>query len=94
MKSLMLTFNGTWTGRLIRYIDVDGVTQEHHQAITGFAFVINGGAVLWGLKKQELVTLSIAEFKYITATYAVKEALWLHQLIGEIFQPLMHPIVL
>ena len=75
-------------------IDTDGATQEHQHAITGFAFLIDGGAILQGSKKQELVTLSMAESKYVTATHAAKEALWLQRLIGEMFQPLTHPTTL
>ena len=92
-KSLALTF-GTRASGLVGYVDADGATQEHHRAITGFAFLINGGAILWGSKKQELVTLSTAESEYVTATHATKEALWLRRLIGEIFRPLVHPTVL
>ena len=92
-KSLALTF-GTRASGLVGYVDVDSATQEHRRAITGFAFLIDGGAILWGLKKQELVTLSTAESEYVAATHAAKEALWLHRLIGEIFQPLIHPTVL
>ena len=92
-KSLALTF-GTRASGLVGYVDVDGATQEHRRAITGFAFLIDGGAILWGSKKQELVTLSTAESEYVAAMHATKEALWLCQLIGEIFRPLVHPIVL
>ena len=92
-KSLALTF-GTRASGLVGYVDADGATQEHRRAITGFAFLINGGAILWGSKKQELVTLSTAESEYVTATHAAKEALWLRRLIGEIFRPLVHPTVL
>ena len=62
---------------LVGYVDTDGATQEHQRAITGFAFLVDGGAILWGSKKQELVMLSTAESKYVAATHAAKEALWL-----------------
>jgi hypothetical protein len=47
-------------------------------------FIIGGGVVSWSLRKQELVTLSTAEVKYIVATHATKEGIWLHHLTGEI----------
>ena len=93
MKSLMLTF-GTQIQGLVGYVNVDGATQEHQQAITGFAFIIDGGAILWGLKKQELVTLFTAESEYVAATHTAKEALWLQCLIGEMFWPLTEPTTL
>ena len=75
-KSLALTFRTQIRG-LVGYVDADGATQEYRHAITGFAFLVDGGAILWGSKKQELVTLSMAKSKYVTATHAAKEALWL-----------------
>ena len=85
---------GTQTRGLVGYADADGATQEHRHAITGFAFLINGGAILWGSKKQELITLSTAESEYVAATHATKEAIWLRRLIGEMFRPLQHPTIL
>ena len=79
---------------LIGYVNADSATQEHHCAITGYAFLIKGGAVLWGSQKQELVTLSTAESEYVTAMHASKEAIWLCHLIREMFAPLAHPLVL
>jgi len=46
---------------LVRFVDTDGALQEHRQAISGYVFVVDGGAVSWSLKKQELVTLSTTE---------------------------------
>jgi hypothetical protein len=47
--------------------------------------MINGGAVLWSTKRQEIISLSTTEIEYIAATYAAKEALWLRQLILQVF---------
>ena len=62
---------------LTGFTDADGSSQEHHHAISGYAFLIDGGAVSWASKKQELITLSIAESEYIAATHAAKECIWL-----------------
>ena len=62
--------------------------------ISGYAYLINGEAISWPSKKQELITLSTTESEYVVATYAAKEALWLHHIIGEVFQPLTKPITL
>ena len=92
-KKLGLTF-GTSKSGLVGYTDADGASQEHRRAITGFAFLVDGGAILWGSKKQELVTLSTAEAEYVAATHAAKEALWLRRLIADVFRPLDHPTML
>jgi len=92
-KSLTLTFRTQAQG-LIGYVNADGATQEHRRAITGFAVLVDRGAILWGSRKQELVTLSTAESEYVTVTHAAKEALWLRCHIGEMFRPLMQPMTL
>jgi len=56
--------------------------------------MVDGGAVSWSSKKQELVTLSTTEAEYVAATHAAKEAVWLHRLIGEIFSPPKEPTTL
>jgi transposase InsO family protein len=54
-KDLQLTFGGGKHG-LEGYTDADGASQEHRRAISGYAFIIDGGAVSWSSRKQELVT--------------------------------------
>jgi hypothetical protein len=75
-RKLGLTF-GTSSAGLVGYTDADGTSQDHRRAITGFAFLVDGGVVLWGSRKQELVTLSMAESEFVATTHAAKEAHWL-----------------
>jgi hypothetical protein len=75
-KGWKLTY-GTTDNGLEGYTDADGSSQEHRHAISGYVFLVNGGAVSWSSKKQELITLSTAESEYVAATYAAKEAIWL-----------------
>jgi len=67
------------------WVDADGASQEHRRAISGYVFMVDGGAVSWTSKKQELVTLSTTEAEYVAATHAAKEAMWLRALFGETF---------
>jgi len=92
-KGLALTFGAGKKG-LEGYTDADGASQEHCHAISGFAYILDGGAVSWMSKKQELVTLSTAEAEYVAATHAVKEGVWLCHFVEEAFQPLMNPTIL
>ena len=87
MQNLELVYGGVRRG-LVGYTDVDGASQEHRRAISGFVFLVDGGAITWSSKKQELVTLSTTEAEYVAATHAAKEAIWIRRLIGEIFHPL------
>ena len=89
-RKLALTFGAGKQG-LEGFTDADGVSQEHWHAISGYAYILDGGAVSWASKKQELVTLSTTEAKYVAATHAAKEGIWLRWLVEEIFRPLTHP---
>ncbi len=76
------------------YTDANGSTQEHCQAISGYAFLFDGGAISWSSKKQELVSQSTTEAEYVAATHAAKEAAWLHILTDDLFPPLSMLITL
>ena len=56
--------------------------------------MVDGGAVSWSSKKQELVTLSTTEAEYVAATHTVKKIMWLQCLIREVFHPLAEPTML
>jgi hypothetical protein len=73
-KTLELTYSSKRHG-LEGYTDADGATQEHHHAMSGYVFLIDGGTVSWSSRKQELVTLSTAEAEYVAAMHAAKEAI-------------------
>ena len=89
-KTMQLTYGGEHH-ELEGYTDADGAMQEHRHAISGYAFLLDGGAISWSSKKQELVTLSTAEAEYVAATHAAKEAIWLRKLLGEIMPNLTAP---
>ena len=93
-KDVKLTYGKSGNRGLEAFVDADGATQEHRRAISGFVVIIDGGAVSWMSKKQELVTLSTMEGEYVAATHAAKELLWLRRLIADIFQSLRQPILL
>src|SRR5882757_4333765 len=89
-QKLELMYGGEKRG-LEGYVDADGASQAHRHTISGFVFLVNGGAMSWSSKKQELVTLSTMEAEYVAATHAAKEAVWIQRLIEEIFRPLTMP---
>ena len=86
MKDLRMTYGGIEKA-LVGYMDVDSSMDEDHKVISGYTVLIDGGAMSWSLKKQEIVSLSTTESEYVTATHATKEALWLRSLIAEVFSP-------
>ncbi len=91
-KELWLTYGRG--GKLLRYADADGSMAEDRHAISGYVFLLNGGAVLWSAKRQEIISLSTTESEYVAATHAAKEALWLRSLLSQLFYPLSEPTAL
>ncbi len=79
---------------LLGYTDADGSMAEDQRAVSGYAFLIDGGAVSWSSKWQELVSLLTTESEYVAATHGTKEALWLHSLLSEVFTPFTDPTTL
>jgi hypothetical protein len=90
-KKLELVYGGGKEG-LEGFVDANGASQEHRHAISGYAFIVDGGAMSWSSKKQELVTLLTTEAKYVAATHAAKEAMWLRRLINKVYGPLNGPL--
>ena len=76
------------------YADADGSMAEDRRAISSYAFLIDGGAVSWSSKHQELVSLSTTKSEYVAATHSMKEALWLRSLLTELFSSLKAPTTL
>ena len=83
-RDLWLTYGGV-AKALVGYADADGSMSEDRKAISGYAFLVNGGAVSWSAKRQQIISLSTTESEYVAATYAAKEVLWLRQLISQVF---------
>ena len=83
-KDLWLGYGGQ-KRELIGYADADGSMAEDRKAVSGYVFIVNGGAVSWSAKQQAISSLSTTESEYVAATYAVKEALWLCSLISQLF---------
>ncbi|GBE89190.1 hypothetical protein SCP_1502130 [Sparassis crispa] len=88
-KDLKLTY-GAQELDLVGYTDADGSMHEDRKVFSGYAFLIDGGAVSWSSKRQEIIALSTTEAEYVAATHAAKEALLLRSLMVEDKEVLAH----
>jgi hypothetical protein len=79
---------GTQDGsRLHGYVDADWASDVNDRKSTsGFVFMLAGGAISWSSKKQPSVALSSTEAEYIAGAHATKEAIWLKNLVSEIWK--------
>ena len=77
------------------FIDANWASDVNDRKSTsGFVFMLGGAAVSWSSKKQTSVALSSTEAKYIAASHATKEVVWLRRLLTELGLELDSPTVL
>eukprot|EP00253_Pinus_taeda_P035204 PITA_35204 len=63
------------------FVDADWARDmDQRRSTSGYVFNLSGGAVGWMSKKQSVVALSTTEEKYMAATHASMEAVWLQRL--------------
>jgi hypothetical protein len=55
-----------------------------YKSTSGYLFLGAGAPIAWGSNKQPIVALSTCEAKYVTASDAAREVIWLRNLLAEI----------
>jgi transposase InsO family protein len=86
-------FELTYSGRdprssLMCYCDSDWAGNvDDRKSITGYTFLIGGGAVSWQSRKQPTTALSSVEAEYMASTQAIKEALWWKAFVTQLAIP-------
>ncbi|GJU47474.1 hypothetical protein Tco_1204740 [Tanacetum coccineum] len=67
------------------YIDASWISNtEDNSSISGWVFLLGGGAISWASKKQTCITGSTNKSKFMALAAAGKEAEWLKKLLLEI----------
>ncbi|GKC31126.1 zinc finger, CCHC-type containing protein [Tanacetum coccineum] len=67
------------------YTDASWISNtEYNSSISGWVFLLKGGAISWASKKQTCITSSTMESEFVALTAAGKEAEWLKNLLFEI----------
>ncbi|GJW37042.1 hypothetical protein Tco_0059962 [Tanacetum coccineum] len=67
------------------YSDASWINHVEDSSFTsGWVFLLGGGAILWGSKKQTCITGSTIESEFVALVAAGKEAKWLRNLIHKI----------
>eukprot|EP00253_Pinus_taeda_P028104 PITA_28104 len=57
---------------------------DDRKSISGYVFHMGSGAISWASKKQPVVALSTAEAKYVAATAAACQAVWLRRVLRDL----------
>ncbi|KAM1543967.1 hypothetical protein PS2_013233 [Malus domestica] len=84
-KDMFLVYGGATELRVEAYTDVDFQSDVHDRSSnSGYVFTLNGGAVSWKSKKQDVIADSTIEAEYVAAAEAGKEAFWVMKFITEL----------
>ena len=58
--------------------------QDDRRSTSGYVLMLGTGAVSWSSKKQQIVSLSTIEAKFITAIACACQAIWLRRILEEL----------
>ena len=73
--------------RLEGFVDADYArNKDNRRSTTAYMLCLNGCCIRWKAQLQPIVALSTIGAKYIAATEAIKEALWLQGILQELKQ--------
>jgi hypothetical protein len=93
-----VTYSGTGAvasqPELVGYCDADWGGGQGCRSVTGYAFILAGGAISWQSKKQKTVALSTVEAEYMATTQATKEAIWWRSFLTGLGHDLSHSTTL
>ncbi|KAK8973763.1 hypothetical protein V6N11_061854 [Hibiscus sabdariffa] len=81
-KDVFLVYGGEEELCIKGYTDANFQTdKDDSRSQSGFVFCLNGGAVSWKSSKQDTIADSTIEAKYIAASEAAKEVVWIKKFI-------------
>jgi transposase InsO family protein len=71
---------------LIGYSDASYAPEEtDRKSVSGYVYLMNGGAISWKSKRQPIISLSSMEAEYIALSAASKESMWLHKIQKDLY---------
>ena len=93
-KTLGITYTNSQNTNFIGYSDASFANNYDRTSVSGYVFLLAEGAITWGSKKQNTISLSTAEAEYISLSDATREAIWLRNLYAELGYPQQEPTLI
>ncbi|XP_076933129.1 secreted RxLR effector protein 161-like [Bidens hawaiensis] len=80
---------------LVGYIDSShNIDQDDGRSTTGHVFYLGSSPITWCSQKQDTVAYSSCEAEYMSASATACQAVWLRELISELFDKEIPAVVL
>lgn len=76
------------------YADAAYANTDDYKSISGYVFIVGGGAITWRSKKQTTIALSSTEAEYVALAEAGREACWLRNIYQELGYPQEFPNII
>ena len=91
-KDLGIMYSTSESFKLIGYTDSEneGNTNDR-KSTSGYTFHFGTCVVSWDSKKQPIVTLSLAEAKYVAAISVACQAIWMQRILKDLSQNQQEP---
>ena len=84
-KDMFLIYGGDKELVVNGYVDARFHTNpDESKSLTGYIFLLNGGAVSWCSSKQSVMAGSTCEAEYIAASEAANEGVWMKEFISDL----------
>jgi hypothetical protein len=93
-RNVSISYSARTREQLTGFADADWAGDSDRKSQTGYLFMMAGGPVCWGSKKQTCVALSTAEAEIVAASTCAQEAMWFRSLFEELGLPFPTPIVI
>ena len=80
---------------IVGYTDSDfAADRDARKSTSGFCFLLSGGIVSWLSKKQSITAQSTVEAEFIALSFAVRELIWLRNMMKELEQNIEVPSII
>ncbi|KXJ78615.1 hypothetical protein RP20_CCG004117 [Aedes albopictus] len=86
---------GKTDSNLVMYVDADWASDaKTRKSNSGYLFLLGGGPICWGSRKQTCIALSSTEAEFVAVAESCQELLWIDRLLADFSVNTAKPIII